>query len=242
MLRIAICDDSQDARLNLHGAIERSLDSMGQQGEIYEFSSGEGLLRWMEKHTGEIDLVFLDMEMGELDGMETAKKLRSAYEGLQLVFVTAYADRVFEGYSVSALAYILKPPKPKQLGEVIGRCLAELHKDSGKAFLCRSGDVSYRVQLKDILYFYSDRRQLTCVARHRNYTFYGKLDDIQQELGGGFVRIHQRYLVNSAAVDKMSGSEVSIGETTLPVSRSCQHGAMLALTRAALEDRPCRKD
>lgn len=81
-MRIAICDDSQDARLNLHGAIERSLDSLGQQGEIYEFSSGEGLLRWMEKHIGEIDLVFLDMEMGELDGMETAKKLRSAYEGL----------------------------------------------------------------------------------------------------------------------------------------------------------------
>ena len=242
MLRIAICDDSQDARLSLHGAIERSLDNLGQQAEIYEFSSGEGLLRWMDRHIGEIDLVFLDMEMGELDGMETAKRLRRNFEGLQLVFVTAYADRVFEGYSVSALAYIMKPPKPKQLDEVIARCLESLHRDSGKVFLCRSGDVSYRVQLKDILYFYSDRRQLTCVARHRNYTFYGKLDDIQQELGGGFVRIHQRYLVNSAAVDKMSGSEVSIGETTLPVSRSCQHSAMLALTRASLEDRPCRKD
>ena len=242
MLRIAICDDSQDARLSLHGAIERSLDDLGQQGDIYEFSSGEGLLRWMEKHVGEIDLVFLDMEMGELDGMETAKRLRRAYEGLQLVFVTSYADRVFEGYSVSALAYIMKPPKPGQLDEALGRCLESLHRDSGRVFLCRSGDVSYRVQLKDILYFYSDRRQLTCVTRHRSYTFYGKLDDIQQELGETFVRIHQRYLVNSGAVDKMNGSEVSIGEATLPVSRSCQHSAMLALTRASLEDRPCRKD
>lgn len=80
MLRIAICDDSQDARLSLHGAVERSLDRQGQQGDIYEFSSGEGLLRWMERHTGEIDLVFLDMEMGELDGMETAQKLRSAFD------------------------------------------------------------------------------------------------------------------------------------------------------------------
>ena len=80
------------------------------------------------------------------------------------------------------------------------------------------------------------------MTRHRNYTFYGKLDNIQQQLGEDFVRIHQRYLVNSAAVDKMSGSELSIGETTLPVSRSCQHGAMLALTRASLEDRPCGKD
>ncbi|MEI3102341.1 MAG: LytTR family DNA-binding domain-containing protein [Oscillospiraceae bacterium] len=108
MLRIAICDDSQDARLSLHGAVERSLDRQGQQGEIYEFSS-RGLLRWMERHAGEIDLVFLDMEMGELDGMETAQRLRRAFESLQLVFVTAYSDRVFEGYSVSALAYIMKP-------------------------------------------------------------------------------------------------------------------------------------
>lgn len=242
MLRIAICDDSQDARLSLHGAVERSLDRQGQQGEIYEFSSGEGLLRWMERHTGEIDLVFLDMEMGELDGMETAQKLRRAFENLYLVFVTAYSDRVFEGYSVGALAYIMKPPKPQQLDEVISRCLAALRRDSGKVFVCHSGDVSYRIQIKDILYFYSDRRQLTCVARQRSYTFYGKLDAVQQELGEGFVRIHQRYLVNSVAVDAMNGSEVSIGDTTLPVSRSCQHSAMLALTRASLEERPWSED
>lgn len=242
LLRIAICDDSQDSRLSLRGALEQALDRQSRQGSIYEFSSGEGLLRWLEKHTGELDLVFLDMEMGELDGMETAKQLRQSYGDLQLVFVTAYADRVFEGYSVSALAYIMKPPKPRQLDEVLGRCLELLHRDSGSFFVCRSGEVSYRVQLKDILYFHSDRRQLTCVARNRSYTFYGKLDDIQGQLGEGFVRIHQRYLVNSAAVDKMSGSEVSIGEVTLPVSRSCQHSAMLALTRASLEDRPWRKD
>ena len=121
MLRIAICDDSQDARLSLRGALEQALDRQSRQGSIYEFSSGEGLLRWLEKHTGELDLVFLDMEMGELDGMETAKQLRQSYGDLQLVFVTAYADRVFEGYSVSALAYIMKPPKPRQLDEVLGR-------------------------------------------------------------------------------------------------------------------------
>ena len=136
----------------------------------------------------------------------------------------------------------MKPPKPRQLDEVLGRCLELLHRDSGSFFVCRSGEVSYRVQLKDILYFHSDRRQLTCVARNRSYTFYGKLDDIQGQLGEAFVRIHQRYLVNSAAVDKMSGSEVSIGEVILPVRRSCQHSAMLALTRASLEDRPWRKD
>ena len=90
MLRIAICDDSQDARLRLRGGVEQALENLGQSGEIFEFSSGLGLLGWLEKHTGELDLVFLDMEMGQPDGMETAKRLRAAYEGLQLVFAVSY--------------------------------------------------------------------------------------------------------------------------------------------------------
>ena len=70
MLRIGICDDIYDARLVLRAALERVLEKRRVQGQFREFSSGEGLLRWLESHAGELDLVFLDMEMGELDGME----------------------------------------------------------------------------------------------------------------------------------------------------------------------------
>lgn len=236
MFRIGLCDDNQDARLSLYGALERALESINLQAQFLEFSSGEGLLRWMEKHAGELDLVFLDMEMGQLDGIKTAKKLRAADDGLQIVFVTAYTDRVFDGYSVGALGYLVKPPKPEQLCDVLSRANAALCVDTGKTFICRSGDVHYRILIKDIFYFYSDRRQITCVTRQRNYTFYGKLDEVEQELGYGFVRIHQRYLVRAAAVDRIAGSEVFIGEAVLPVSRSCQQSAMLALTRTSLED------
>ncbi len=62
---------------------------------VLEFSSGEGLLRWVENHRrAESD--FLDMEMGELDGMETARRLRRIEESLPLVFVTGYTEHVFE--------------------------------------------------------------------------------------------------------------------------------------------------
>lgn len=105
MLRIGICDDIYDARLVLRAALERVLEKRRVQGQFREFSSGEGLLRWLESHAGELDLVFLDMEMGELDGMETARRLRAADAGLQLVFVTGYAEHVFDGYSVGALGF-----------------------------------------------------------------------------------------------------------------------------------------
>ena len=235
MLRIGICDDSADARIALRAALERALDRRKGEGTFFEFSSGEGLLRWMEKHAGELDLVFLDIEMGELDGMETARRLRLADEGLQLVFVTGYTDYVFDGYSVGALGYLMKPPQPDRLDEVLDRGLEARLRDGDKAFLCRCGETMYRIPKKSILYFASDRRQVSCVAAARTYTFYGKLDEVERAVGEGFVRIHQRYLVRSAAVDRLEGSQVFIGEEALPVSRACRSAALAALARTALE-------
>lgn len=172
MLRVGICDDVYDARLVLRSALERVLDKRRVQGQFWEFSSGEGLLRWLEGHAGELDIVFLDMEMGELD----------------------------------------------------------------RAYICRSGDTHYRIPIANILYFVSDRRQVTCVTEGRDYTFYGKLDAVAEEVGAGFVRVHQRYLVRAGAVDRMEGGEVVLRDGQhLPVSRSCQPSALLALTRAELE-------
>ena len=222
MLRIGICDDIYDARLVLRAALERVLEKRRVQGQFREFSSGEGLLRWLE--------------MGELDGMETARRLRAADAGLQLVFVTGYAEHVFDGYSVGALGYLLKPPKAEQLEEVLDRAQAALVRDLDRAYICRSGDTHYRIPIANILYFVSDRRQVACVTAGREYTFYGKLDTVAAEVGADFVRIHQRYLVRTGAVDRMEGGEVVLRDgRRLPVSRSCQPSALLAFTRAELE-------
>ena len=236
MLRIGICDDLADARLVLRSALERILENRKIQGQFFEFSSGETLLRWYDHHAGELDVVFLDMELHELDGMETARRLRAADAGLQLVFVTGYADHVFDGYSVGALGYLMKPPKQEQLETVLDRAQAALVRDLDRAYVCRSGDTRYRIPFANILYFISDRRQVTCVTAGRDYTFYGKLDAVAEEVGDGFVRIHQRYLVRAGAVERMESSEVVLRDgQRLPVSRSCQSSALLALTRAELE-------
>ena len=235
MLRIGICDDNADARIALQAALERAVEQRRTQARFFAFSSGEGLLGWLERHAGELDLVFLDMEMGEINGMETARRLRKMDGGLQLVFVTGYADHVFDGYSVGALGYLLKPPKAEQLTEVLERAQGALYRELDRTYICRSGDTHYRVPVSHILYFVSDRRQVRCVTPERTYTFYGKLDTVAAELGEDFVRIHQRYLVRAGAVDRLEGGEaVLINGERLSVSRSCQSAALLALTRAEL--------
>lgn len=237
MLRIAICDDNADARLALRAAIERVMEERQAEESYFEFSSGEGLLRWLENHAGELDLVFLDIEMGELDGMETARRLRAADETVQLVFVTGYSDYVFDGYSVGAVGYLMKPPKTEQLEDVLSRAATALLGNEEKVFLCHSGETYYRIPRRRIRYFSSDRRQVTCVTEQRSYVFYGKLDQVEEEAGPGFVRIHQRYLVRSGAVVQVEGGQVCLEDgTTLPISRSNRAAALAALTRMALED------
>ena len=236
MLRIGICDDSAEARIALRAALERALERRrSPEGAFFEFSSGEGLLRWLEKHAGELDLIFLDIEMGELDGMETARRLRAADESLLLVFVTGYTDHVFDGYTVGALGYLMKPPQPKQLDGVLDRAAEARLRDEDKVFLCRSGETLYRVPKRSILYFRSDRRQVTCVSTMRDYVFYGKLDEVERDAGEGFVRVHQRYLVRTSAVDRLEGSQLFVGEEALPVSRAHRSAALAALVRTALE-------
>lgn len=237
MLQIGICDDQQEARLTLRWALEGLLEKRAVQERIFEFSSGEGLLGWLEKHQGELDLVFMDIEMPSLSGMDTARRLRQSSESPQIVFVTGYPDYVYDGYTVGALGYILKPPKPKQLEDILTRALSALYREKNQVFVCRNGDSFYRIARRDIRYFASDRRQIQCVAAGRTYTFYGKLDQVEQELQDKhFVRIHQRYLVNAAAVERMDSGELTLqGGGALPVSRSYQASAMAALTRVMLE-------
>ena len=236
MLRIGICDDSGEARIALRAALERALDRRQSEGSFFEFSSGEGLLRWLANHAGELDLIFLDLEMGELGGMETAKRLRAMDESLQMAFVTGYTDGVFDGYSVGALGYLLKPPRAEQLDSVLDRAAEALCRESDSVFICRSGDTLYRIPKKSILYFDSDRRLVTSVSTGREYVFYGKLDSVAQDAGPGFVRIHQRYLVRAAAVERVEGGQVFLGGEALPVSRAHRANALTALARAALEE------
>lgn len=236
MVRIGICDDSAEARIALRAALERALERRRSgEASFFEFSSGEGLLRWLGSHAGELDLVFLDIEMGELDGMETARRLREADEGLHLVFVTGYTDYVFDGYAVGALGYLMKPPKPEKLDQVLARAAEARLREGEQAFLCRSGETLYRIPKKTILYFASDRRQVTCVSTARTYVFYGKLDDVERTVGEDFVRVHQRYLVRTSAVDRLEGSQVFVGAEGIPVSRACRSAVLAALARSALE-------
>lgn len=237
MLRIAICDDDINARDALHIQLESILMEETEK-IVYEFVSGQTAVNWLLKHPGEIDLLFLDVEMPGLYGMETAEKIREFDKNMILVFVTGYTDYVFDGYRVGALDYVIKPAVKERLSEIMKRVRAQIFSQSEENFVFQNIDGTYRFSYEEILYFYSERRQVTVVTERGDFTFYGKLGEVENQTGGEFVRIHQRYLVNGKKVSHIGNASLLIGEgeneTELPISRGLREAASSKLARILL--------
>lgn len=236
MLRIALCDDEENARDALRIQLEKWMNE-SEDEIVYEFSNGRTCVNWLTAHPGEVDLLFLDVEMGKENGLDAAKKIRTVNRNLLIVFVTGYTDYVFDGYQVNALDYLVKPVSPEKLKEVLLRAKELLTPPADRFFVLKNADGAYRLPWDDILYFYSDRRYIHLVTAVKTYTFYGKLNDIEKQVRNNFVRIHQRYLVNSDNVTFVGGDFVTVDNPAcekLPVSRAYKKEACEKLARALL--------
>lgn len=228
MLRIGICDDAMESRFALHSALER----LSPGCTCYEFSSGEGVLSWLQKHPDTLDVLFLDIEMGGISGMETAKQIRALHIHILIVFLTGYPDYVFDGYSVCALDYLVKPITTDKLSDVLTR--AQMQTKTESSFVVQNHEGIYRIPVQDIRYFFSDRRLIHLITIHTEYTFYDKLDHVAEQLPDEFIRIHQRYLVRIGAIDRIENHAVFLGSIQLPISRSSRQSVMEACARGLL--------
>lgn len=237
MVRIGICDDESVARDSLRLQLEKLEQvDQGQAEVIYEFNSGEGLVRWIEKHKGELDLIFLDVEMQGEDGIKAAHRIRNFDKNIMIVFLTGYTDFVLQGYQVDALDYIIKPAKSESLKRVIDKAVQRLA-DQNQYIALKNAEGIYRIYKEDIRYCYSQGRLSYLVLKEKELAFYMKLDELAERLGKSFVRIHQRYLVNSLWVDFIGKDSITLkDDVSLPISRSLREAATARLAKALLGD------
>lgn len=232
MIRIGICDDEEKVRDSLRFLLEKILDEKNEQ-IVYEFSDGLTASNWITKHPGEIDLLFLDIEMKNQNGMETAKLIRKNDSNISFAFVTGYSDYVYEGYEVEAIGYFIKPITLPQLEQLMNRMRKKMSASDETVTLCfKNADGTYRLPKSAILYLESDKRKIHVVTSSQTYSFYGKLDDYEARLtADGFVRIHNRYLINSASVTHIGNDSVTINQLEIPFSRSHKKEAIAALAK-----------
>lgn len=169
------------------------------------------------------DIIFLDIDMGNVNGIEVARRLRRLQAHALLIFVTNYVEYSPEGYEVNAFRFLLKSQLEAKLPSYYKDALQVLQRRE-EVFTYAFNGETCRVKLRDILYLESQSRMLclhTLGPARDESCFYGKMEEVEERLAGsGFVRVHKSYLVNMAHIRRMSYAEVLLDDgTALPVSQ-----------------------
>lgn len=203
-MRIAICDDDRPIVTSLHERIETLMIKWSINAKIYDFSDSEDLLYEIES-TGIFDIIFLDIEIGKVNGIDLASELRSKYFIFTLIFISQYDNYYRAAFEVQPFWFLDKPFSDEKLELAMKKAVdREMNKE--ETFDFSFNKVYYRIFLDDIVYFESDRRQVLvhCVD-NKIYRCYNKLNMIEQEFRSknrNFIRIHRSFYVNQIYIKK----------------------------------------
>lgn len=215
MLQIAVCDDEPFYKNKIKELLEEYLNQRKLCYSISLFDAGEELLA--EKASAvKYDIAFIDINMENMDGLETAARLKAMQAQICIVFVTAFISYAPEGYKVGAVRYIMKDTLEPAIAECMDAVLGKLLLKYVR-FNFVEGD---RALLADNILYVESRKHKAVFSYLEagivTYQIYDKLDTIEKRLTDyGFLRIHKSYLVNMRHIKKISNytAVLNNGET-----------------------------
>ncbi len=221
MLRIALCDDMSDFLINTRDTIKQ-WDRKPHNLSIELFTDGDSLI---ESHTAKpFDIIFLDVLMPLLNGIDTAAEIRRHDKSVKIVFLTSTADFAVESYTVSANNYLLKPIEHGKLFQ----CLDMLYSDllaNARCITVKSLSAVHRIELHNIEYIEAQGKKVSFslvdgTTIESNNPFYHFENQLLLE--DGFFKCHRSYIVNIYRIKTYTQKEIKMQSGfRIPISRSC---------------------
>lgn len=207
-MRCIIVDDEALARERLRRIVEQT-DGLEVCGEAA--NGREALLRSEALNP---DLVFLDIRMPVMDGLEAARHLARLQQPPAVVFTTAYGEHALEAFEAHAVDYLLKPVRKERLAAALDKArrltraqLGQLQSadESARSHICaRLGDHLQVISVDDIRYFQADQKYITVRAAEQRVLIEESLKSLEQEFPERFLRIHRNALVAKAYISGMA--------------------------------------
>lgn len=219
MIRVAIIEDETIHAENLQAVLNRYAEENGKSFDIKWYQSP---LNFKDTYSCQFDMLFFDIKMPGIDGMQLAKKIREIDHNVVICFTTSLAQYAIEGYSVNAVDYILKPYSYEEFQLKMNRIFNKFLKEEKKYILCQKDRAKYKIPVDNIIYIDTNIHQVGVHTEHESYTRYASMGEIEKELAGcGFMKINSCYLVNTKAIQSVHRDEcVMKNGTSLKISRS----------------------
>lgn len=212
-VRIAFCDDDDNLRAELRGAVELLLEKRNLPAYCEEYVSGSAMLARVAERP--FDLIFLDIYLGSEDGLSIARALRKIDSVLPLVFMTVSRDYAVESYEVHACDYLVKPIEEAAIARVLDRVLPL--QPSRLAFRTKGSHRYFA--FNDIMYIESrDHAVLLHTSSGECCRGLAKLDDVMKELDDPrFLRCHRSCIVNMDHIADVRDDFILRDGTCVPV-------------------------
>lgn len=219
MLRIAICDDSKPEIIIVDKNIRLSLKRLRIDFEVKHFLCAEQLLN--ENELNPFDVIFLDLDMPQINGLDAAEKIGEQNKVSEIVFVTNHDELVYKAFRFKALGFVRKKFIEEEVDEIIELVIKHINLKNEYILISDSG-VEKKININDISYLQSDGHYVDIFTINGKEVVRRTLNDIEDEYAVyGFIRLHARYLVNYRFIHSIEKNTVVLtNQKQLPLSRS----------------------
>lgn len=220
VLKIALCDDSNAAIDKYANLLVSCAKKHHLELWLSSFASGEALLFQLSEKPDQFDIIYLDIYMHHMDGIETARKLRELSCNAQIVFLTSCPDYVYDAFDVHAVHYLLKDAVTvERFEEVFLRAVKLAEKKEKEQFAFEFQGKKRMVPLDRISHFEIWRRVVTVHHDGRMDKFYSSMERLEEQLANkDFVRVHRSFLVHLPYIAQLqTGNLLMRNGVSIPV-------------------------
>ena len=220
MINIAVCDDEKCMAEKIEKMAEDFFRRKNTDISVVEYSSGEELLKSNER----IDILFLDIGMQGMDGIETAGRLRAhGYNGF-LIFITVLKEMVFRSFEVQPFDYLVKPVQEEHFEKTMERLFRSMQDRLSTEkvnLLVRKGCESNIISFEDIICCeIMDRKVYLYLVSGEVIDYYERIENLEKKLDGRFFRCHRSYLINLNHLKSYGNNTAYMADgKEIPVSR-----------------------
>lgn len=219
MLKIAITDDEKIEVSLLEKYVREWAKLNNILVDIHPFYSGEAFeLQWEEDKT--FDILLLDIQMHELDGIGLAKKIRQADQVLKIIFITAVSDFIQDGYDVDAINYLLKPIKKERLFQCLDKANIKIEVSQNN-IIVETEDETKKILHSDIIYIEAVSHLLHIHTNKEGLVTRMSLNDMEKLLPvDEFIKPHRSFIVNIQHINSIQKDSMKMDNgNEVPISR-----------------------